>query len=75
MVKKFIKFIEKSPYKDRFLKVIEDIYTNNLSQYDVKPLMGKPWLFRLRIWTVRFIFEKTDHWNIIKEVNNRWDIY
>ena len=43
MVKKFIKFIEKSPYKDRFLKIIEDIHKNNLSQYDIKPLSWKPW--------------------------------
>ena len=38
MVQKFLKFIEKSKYKDKLLEVIKDIYYNNLDKYDVKPL-------------------------------------
>jgi hypothetical protein len=38
MVEKFIKFIEKSQHKDLYLQIVRDIYDNNLSTYDIKPL-------------------------------------
>jgi len=38
MVKKFIKFVEKSPNKKLFLRIIKDISENNLENYDIKPL-------------------------------------
>jgi len=38
MVKKFLKFIERSPYKDRLLKVIEEIYHDTLEGHDLKQI-------------------------------------
>jgi len=75
MVEKFIKFIEKSQHKDLYLQIVRDIYDNNLSTYDIKPLAWKPWFFRLRVGKIRFIYRKTDEWNKIIDVDNRWDIY
>lgn len=75
MVKKYIKFIEKSPHKERFLDVIEDIYQNDLNTYDLKKLSGSQNIRRIRVWDVRFIFKKWVHWNTILRVTNRWDAY
>jgi hypothetical protein len=49
MVKKYIKFIEKSPHKERFLDVIEDIYQNDLNTYDLKKLSGSQNIRRIRV--------------------------
>lgn len=75
MVEKFFKFIEKSQYKDVLLKAISNIKSNNLSWYDVKPLKGVKWAFRIRKWDVRIIFKK--EWEKVKilKVDNRWDVY
>lgn len=75
MAKQFIKFLQKSPYKDRLLRVMKDIYENNLDMYDIKPLIGQLWYFRIRIGNVRVIFIKTPEGNKIVEINNRGDIY
>jgi len=75
MVKKFLKFIDKSPYRDRLLKVVKDIYTDNLDWYDIKRIHWKESTRRLRVWNIRFVIKKTQHWNQIMEVNNRGDIY
>lgn len=75
MVQKFIKFIKKSAYKDVLQKILQDIYDDRLDTYDIEPLAGKKWYFRLRKWTIRFIFKKTPTGNRVIEVNNRWDIY
>jgi len=75
MVEKFIKFIEKSQHKDLYLQIVRDIYDNNLCTYDIKPFAWKPWFFRLRVGKIRFIYRKTDGWNKIIDIDNRWDIY
>ena len=75
MVQQFIKFIKKSPHRKLFEAVLKDILYNNLGAYDVKKMQGTEDLFRLRVWSVRFIFRKTPSGNIIMRVNNRWDIY
>lgn len=75
MTKKFLKFVKKSSQKDRFLQVIRDIDDDTLDWYDIRPMRWMKWLFRIRIGQVRFVFEKTDEGNVIKEINNRWDIY
>jgi hypothetical protein len=75
MVQKFIKFIEKSQYKNRLLQVIQDIYLDNLDWYDLKQIVNAKDHYRIRERTVRVIFEKASNWNLIKEINNRWDIY
>lgn len=75
MVQKFLKFIAKSPHKDLFLKVISDIYENNLWKYDIKPLIWQKWYYRIRIWTVRFVYKTSPTWNKIIDVNNRGDLY
>jgi len=41
MVKKFIKFIEKHPQKELFLRILEDVSNNTLDAYDIKPLTGR----------------------------------
>ena len=75
MVEKFIKFIKRSPNKKRFEKVLQDILDNNLDWYHIQSIKGKQWYFRLRIWSVRFIYKTTKKWNVLINVNNRWDIY
>ena len=75
MVEKFIKFIEKSPFKSVFLKILKDILDNNLWDYDIKPIEWSKDMFRLRKWSVRFIFKRTPSWNKIVNINNRWDVY
>jgi len=75
MVQKFVKFIKRSPHRNLFEKVLQDILDNNLDSYDIKELIGKKWYYRLRAWSVRFIFKKTPHSNILIRVNNRWDVY
>ena len=74
-MQKFIKFIQKSSHKQLFQKILQDIADDKLMSYDVKPLVGNEWYFRLRKWSVRFIFKKTPQGNKVIEVNNRWDIY
>lgn len=75
MVEKFLKFIEKSQYKNVLLKTIFDIKTNNLSWYDVKTFKGVKWAYRIRKWDVRIIFKRD--WEKVKilKVDNRWDVY
>ena len=41
MVQKFVKFIQKSPYRSILQKILQDIYADTLDDYDVKPLTGK----------------------------------
>jgi len=75
MVEKFIKFIEKSPIKNVLLAILRDIYNDRLDGYDVKPMQWYKDVYRLRKWTIRFIFRKTKDWNRILKIDNRWDIY
>jgi hypothetical protein len=35
MVAIWLKYINKSPYKEKLLKIVEDILAGNLSNYDV----------------------------------------
>lgn len=75
MVEKFIKFIEKSPIKNVLLAILRDIYNDNLKDYDIKPMQWYKDVYRLRKWTIRFIFRKTKDWNRILRIDNRWDVY
>lgn len=75
MVEQFLRFIDKHPHRDRFLKAIYAIYENNFEWYDHKPLAGKPWFFRIRLWWVRIIYQKTAKRNHIFRIWNRWDVY
>ncbi len=75
MVEKFLKFIAKSQFKGILLKVLQDIYDDNLSKYDVKTIEWKKWYYRLRKGNIRFIFKKTENWNRVIDIDNRWDIY
>lgn len=59
MVQKFLKFIETSPYKERLLSILEDIYHDRLEEYDIKPLKGLKNHYRIRVGSVRIIFEKS----------------
>ena len=75
MVEKFIKFIEKSPLKNVLLTILRDIYNDNLEGYDIKPMQWHKDVYRLRKWTIRFIFRRTRDWNRILKIDNRWDVY
>ena len=56
------KIIKSWNRKDLALKIEDIILWNNLWNYDIKPYD-------------RIIFEKTENWNKIIEINKRWDIY
>jgi len=75
MVDKITKFIAKSLYSEKLLILLEDLKTNNLAGYDLKPLRRFKNTFRVRIWTVRIIFEKKNNQNILKKIDNRGDVY
>ena len=75
MAKDFIKFLEKHPQKEKLLDIVEDIYYDKLENYDIKSLIWYKNYYRLRKWNIRFIFEKTDKWNMIHHIGNRWDVY
>ena len=75
MVKKFLKFVHKSRYRDVLLKALKDLQDDNLADYDVKVLKWIPNQKRIRIWSIRIIFIETEEWYKIVEINNRGDIY
>ena len=75
MVEKFIKFIEKSPIRNTLLEIVEDIYKDNLNNYQITPIQWNKWLYRIRKWTIRIIFRRTDNGNRIIDIENRWDVY
>jgi hypothetical protein len=54
---------------------MKDILEDKLNGYDVKKLTNKEWYYRLRYWSVRFIFKKTTRGNVLMKVNNRGDSY
>ena len=75
MIKKFLKFIQKSPYRNILLKIAKDIQSNNLWWYDLKPMVWMKSTYRIRKWDVRIIFKKEGENIIILKVDNRWDVY
>ena len=75
MVQSFIKFIQKSPYKDRLMAIVQDIRDDHLEWYDVRALSGQSNVYRLRSGQIRFIFKKTPQGNRILRVGNRGDVY
>ena len=75
MVEKFIKFIEKSPIKDVLLEIVNDIYEDNLKDYQITPIQWNKSVYRIRKWTVRIVFRRTDEGNRIILIENRWDVY
>lgn len=75
MVEKFIKFIEKSPIKEVLLGIVNDIYEDNLKDYQITPIQWNKSVYRIRKWTVRIVFRRTDEGNRIILIENRWDVY
>jgi len=75
MPKDYIKFIRKSPYREKLEHMIEDLANDTLDNYDLKKMSGSDNLWRIRIWSIRCIFEKIDGENYIIEINKRWDAY
>lgn len=75
MVEKFIKFIEKSPIKKVLLGIVNDIYEDNLKDYQITPIQWNKWVYRIRKWTVKIVFRRTDEGNRIILIENRWDVY
>lgn len=74
---KIKKFLLKLSKKERALirKILEDVLTLNLQNYDIKPLSGHQGFFRLRKGDVRIIFAKEKTTGIIIDIDYRKDIY
>ncbi len=75
MVKRYVKIIMKSKYRDALLQMVADIAADALWWYDVKRLSGKKNLYRIRIGDVRCVFVRTATGNNIVLIDNRWDAY
>jgi len=75
MVKRYVKIIMKSKYKDKLLQMVSDIAHDNLSVYNVKKLAWKKDMYRIRIGNVRCVFVRTTTGNAIVLIDNRWDVY
>ena len=71
MVKRYVKIIMKSKYKDKLLQMIADISHDNLSSYDVKKLIGKSDMYRIRIGNVRCVFVRSSAGNKIVQIDSR----
>lgn len=77
MVKKWeknLRMVEKGADID-FDTIFDDLYSDNVWQYDVKRLVWYKNLFRIRIWDYRIIFEKTKEKNIVRDFWRRQSIY
>ena len=77
MVKKWeknLRLIEKQTSID-LDTVINDIYAENLWNYDVKKLQWSQNLYRMRLGRYRIIFKRQENENIILDLGSRWDIY
>ncbi len=75
MVKKHVKFIAKSKYKNKLLKFLEDLESWNIQWYDIKILQWYEWYFRVRIGDVRIIFTYQNKLPFVVKIDNRGDIY
>jgi len=74
---KLQKFLLKLTKKERstVLKILADILSLRLSNYDIKPLEGFKGYFRLRKGKIRIIYTKTDCRAFIVNIAYRKDIY
>ncbi len=63
------------PTKIALLSIIDDIKNWNHKNYDIIPMQGYIWWFRLRKWKFRIIFSKHENEYIIESIDTRWDIY
>jgi len=75
MVEKHIKFIQKSLYREKLLKLLEDFLDDSLEEYDIRPMHWFPDQKRIRIGNVRIVFTKKNWKNLIIKIDNRGDIY
>lgn len=75
MVEKHIKFIHKSVYREKLLKLLKDLLEDTLDEYDIKSMHWFPNQKRIRIGNVRIVFERKDWKNKIVKIDNRGDIY
>lgn len=78
MTDKYKKFILRLPrhYRIKIMLAEQDIISNNLSEYDIKPLKLNKDLYRIRNLDYRIIYRKNkDNKNDIVAINKRWDIY
>ena len=79
MVKKWKKDLDnisKILQKINFTTILEDILTRNYWEYDKKLLSWYKYLYRIRIWSYRIIFEDIP-WKEVKmiSIKKRWDVY
>jgi mRNA-degrading endonuclease RelE of RelBE toxin-antitoxin system len=74
---KIKKFLLKLTKKERalILKVLKDVLTLNLQNYDVKQLKGYKGFYRLRKGNIRIVFAKEKNMGIIIDIDYRKDIY
>ncbi len=61
--------------RDRMESAMEAILLGHLDQYDVRELKGHTDLYRLRIGTIRIIFQKIGEKYAIVDAGLRKDVY
>ena len=74
---KIKKFLLKLSKKEREImrKILLDILTLDLKNYDTKPLKGYKGFFRLRKGDIRIVFMKEKNTGMIVDIDYRKDIY
>lgn len=73
-IQKFMRKIDRK-LRDRVESAMEAILLGKLDGYDVRELEGYKHSFRLRIGTIRIIFEKVGDVFAIVDVGFRKDVY
>jgi mRNA-degrading endonuclease RelE of RelBE toxin-antitoxin system len=54
--------------------IVDNILKEDYDWYDVKKLSWCRYLYRIRVWKYRIIFQKKERVTIIK-IDTRWNIY
>lgn len=74
---KIAKFLKKLTKKERLLllKVLEDVKSLNLDNYDVKSIRGHQNTFRIKKGKIRIVFVKTSDYGIPLNIAYRKDAY
>jgi len=77
MWKDYLKIINKQSknLKNKLFDVIDNIEKWNLDWLEYKKLKWYNFLFRVRIWKIRIIFEKDWEDFVVKKIWYRWDVY
>jgi mRNA-degrading endonuclease RelE of RelBE toxin-antitoxin system len=77
LMDKIQKFLQRlsSKEKDTLEIMIQDIKHNTTQHMDIKKLVGKDNLYRVRKWNIRIIYRSTLDGNMIINIDYRWNVY